>query len=146
MTQADVDAWIAGATQFAPRNDKDEIVKRFSRLKKDFQTADQDKSNSAKWKTLEDPNLFSHDPQRRQRLAKAFGDLACDRAGAPYIALGLIRQGNIASYGLAALGDQFATFRARLEEGRKSPENCPGIAGFTEGDWHQLEAIEPIQK
>jgi uncharacterized protein YjbI with pentapeptide repeats len=143
LTQTDVDAWIADATQLTPKDEKDGIVKRFGRLKKGFQTADKDASDSARWKTFEDPNLFSSDPQRRQRLAKAFGDLACERAGAPYIALGLIRQGDITkNYRLSALGDQFGSLRARMAEGRKNPEKCPGVVGFTEDDWRALDEIK----
>jgi hypothetical protein len=46
---------------------------------------------------------------------------------------------------LAALGDELSNVRARLEEGRKTPEKCPGIAGFTDEDWRRLEAIKPAQ-
>ena len=43
---------------------------------------------------------------------------------------------------LAALDNEFSTVRARIEEGRKTPEKCAGVSRFTEGDWDMLTAIE----
>ena len=83
------------------------------------------------------------------------GDLACSPEGAPYVGLRLIRENypvraglfvaGTEGYRLAALGDQLDVVRARMEDGRKNPEKCRGIVGFTDGDWHALEAIEPAQ-
>ena len=145
VSPQDVDGWIAAATEFAPAKSKDDIVKRFDRLKLDFQTPDQDAANFVKWKGLEE-SYRSSDPdaaQHRQRLAKFLGDLACETANSPHIARRLVRQGFITGLRLAALGDQLVAFRTRLEEGRKEPEKCPGVTGFTEDDWRRLDAIKP---
>jgi uncharacterized protein YjbI with pentapeptide repeats len=147
LTPSDVDAWIAAATQFASAHSRDDIVNRFDRLKKGFQTPDQDAADVVKWKGLED-SYRSSDPdgaQHRQRLVKFLGGLACEPADSPFVARFLARGLARQEYRLAALGDQFAAFRAHLEEGRKTPEKCPGVAGFTEGDWRRLEAIQPVQ-
>jgi hypothetical protein len=76
--------------------------------------------------------------QYRRRLANRLGDLACVVDGAPYVARGLVRNG-----GLVGLGDQLDGVRKRMREGRDKPDICPGVAGFTEEDWRQLEAIIP---
>jgi hypothetical protein len=76
--------------------------------------------------------------QYRQRLATFLGNLACGSEDAPYIARGLIT-----SFRLAVSGDGYEVVRTRMEEGRKTPEKCPGVVGFTEDDWHRLEKIKP---
>jgi uncharacterized protein YjbI with pentapeptide repeats len=138
LTPEDVEAWIAAATQFAPSKEKDSIAKRFDRLKKNFQAADQDAADVAKWKSLEDSHRSS-DPngaQHRQRLANFLGELACEPADAPYVARGLILNS------LEALGDQLGDVRSRMNAAREKPEACKGVAGFTEDDWRKLDAIK----
>ena len=44
---------------------------------------------------------------------------------------------------LAALGDQLDGVRKRMKAGREKPEDCQGVAGFTEEDWRNLDAIKP---
>ena len=146
MTQSDIDGWIAAATQFAPEVFKSRIIQRFARLKPHFQTADQEARDAKGWKTLADSDK-ARDPtgvQHRRRLVTILGDLACGSHGAPYVARGLLPT-PLAPGGLAALGDQLDPVRARMEEGRKTPEKCPGVTGFTEEDWRQLEAIKPTE-
>jgi hypothetical protein len=33
-----------------------------------------------------------------------------------------------------------------MEDGRKNPEKCPGVVGFTEGEWRQLDSIKPTEE
>jgi hypothetical protein len=43
---------------------------------------------------------------------------------------------------LTDLADQLEGVRSRMEEGRKTPEKCPGVVGFTEQDWRVLHATK----
>jgi hypothetical protein len=78
--------------------------------------------------------------QHRRRLATMLGDLSCGADGAPYVARALVR------LRLAALGDQLDGVRDRIKVGRNDPEKCPGVSGFTESEWRQLDAIKPAQR
>jgi uncharacterized protein YjbI with pentapeptide repeats len=125
LNPPDVDAWIAAATEFAWEGDKARISQRFDRLKLD-------------------PN----GAQYHRRLADRLGHLACDPEGAPSVARALVtptyvRIGEPPRSRLSALGDQLESVRKRMKEGRKTPENCPGVAGFTESDWRRLDGIIP---
>jgi uncharacterized protein YjbI with pentapeptide repeats len=140
LTRPDIDGWIAAATRFASADKKDHIVKRFDRLKSDFQAHSEDVT----WSGMGEASL-ALDPngaQHRQRLVKFLANLACEPADGTHVARGLVQQRGLL-YRLAMLGDQLAAFRASLEEGRKAPEKCPGVVGFTEDDWRRLEAIKP---
>lgn len=152
LRPADVDGWIADATQFAHEADnarigvaheadKARIGARFARLKPDFHDDDQEPT----WPGIEEASraLDSEGAHHRQRLVVLLGDLACGRGGAPEVARALIRPHWPSSLILPALGEQLALVRDRMEEGRKTPEKCPGVAGFTEYDWRALEAINP---
>ena len=142
FTLPDVEAWIDAAKQFARGLETAEIVERFDRLKKDFQTVE-DGTDTAKWKTIEDTYRSSDHVATQYRLGKFLGDLACESSGAPYVARGLIHQRAIsASHRLAELGDQVDKVRTRMKEGRKNPDKCLGVIGFTEDDWRQLDAID----
>ena len=108
------------------------------------------------WK--EKQNVSAPHAEYRLRLARFLGNLACAADGAPYVARGLI-SGNPSR--LEALGDQLNSVRGRMEEGRKNgktkgllerlaefittAQTCPGVIGFTDGDWHSLEAIKPAE-
>jgi hypothetical protein len=52
---------------------------------------------------------------------------------------------NSKGHQLARLGEQLNALRARFDEGRRTLEKCPGVAGFTEDDWHRLESIKPVE-
>jgi uncharacterized protein YjbI with pentapeptide repeats len=142
LTQSDIDAWIAAATQFAPEVFKTSIIERFARLKPHFQTADQDARDDKGWKGLADSDK-ARDPtgvEHRRRLATILGDLACGSDGAPYVARGLV--GQLPFYSrLAWLGDQLEGVRNRMKAGREKPDACKGVAGFTEDDWRALDAL-----
>jgi len=135
-----IGSWSAAATQFAIELDKVDIAKRFARLKSDFQSADQDARDQQKWGFADSDATGA---MHRLRLAAILGNVACDPGEAPYVALGLIRVKFENKSRLTALGDQLAGVRDRMKEGRKSPERCPGVAGFTDADWRRLEAIRP---
>jgi hypothetical protein len=143
----DVDA----ATQFAAETEKEKIEGRFARLKVDpgFQTPTQDASDVAKWVELTKQSLAAEPDggaRHRQRLAALLADVACGAEGAPYVARAFIKPDFFEGKPrLPALGDQFASVRARMEEGRKTSEKCPGVVGFTEYDWRKLDAIKPTQ-
>ena len=141
LSQPDVDAWIALATQFAA--DKRSIVERFARLKPGFQVD----ARVPTWPGMQEAS-FALDPDRaiyRGRLTDRLGDLACDADGAPDVARGLIGRPDIDQrFGgrLAALGDQLDVVRNRMREARKNAEKCPGVAGFTGEDWRRLDALK----
>jgi hypothetical protein len=89
-----------------------------------------------------DPGSANH----RQRLAILLGDLACDADAAPYIARQLIGTGLsdlVTPSRLPKLGDQLEDVRRRMEAGRENPTSCPGVVGFSQGDWRALEALMP---
>jgi Pentapeptide repeats (8 copies) len=144
LAPVDVEAWIAVGTEFAPGVEKDEIVKRFDRLKPDFH----EETDKPKWSGLEEASR-SLDPdgvKHRQRLADRLGELACDPDGAPYVARGLVGMPELNRTGrLPALGDQLESVRKRMKDGRKKPDTCKGVAGFTEDDWRRLDAIKPAE-
>ena len=143
LTEADLDTWIAAATAFAHERDKAK-TQRFARLKPP-QTTEQDASDQAEWAELAKRSL-ALDPdggQYRHRLVTILGDLACAPDAAPYVARGLV--GNELPSRLPSLGDQLESVRTRMKEGRRTPETCPGVTGFTEKDWRALEAITPTE-
>ena len=146
LKPADVEAWIVAATQFAPESNKTSIIEQFSRLKPNFNTTQQDGIDQAAWVILEDSDR-ARDPfgfQRRRRLAELLGGLACAAETAPYVARTLVGQPELGQPGrLAALGDKLGAVRERLKAGRKEPDKCPGVIGFNENDWRNLDAIEP---
>jgi hypothetical protein len=152
LAQSDVDMWIAAATESVLEEDKAEIVERFARLKRDFQTFDQAAPDQPAWSGLAEASLVV-DPdgvQYRRRLASQLGTLVCDRDAAPYLAHGLVSPLRSAGSGLilgegrlAALGDQLEGVRKRMKAGRAKTEACPGVAGLTEDDWRQLDEIKP---
>jgi uncharacterized protein YjbI with pentapeptide repeats len=144
LMEADVEKWVTDASRFAPAFEKDGIIERFDRLREEFEGA----TEASKWKSLEEA-FWSTDPygsQHQQRLAKLLSDLACKPEGAPYVARGVVHR-YVASGSLPAplSRDQLVVFRDHMEEGRKTSEKCPGVAGFTENDWRALEAIQPLE-
>jgi hypothetical protein len=138
LSPYDVKYWIADATDFVREKDKENIAARFARLepKPDHQEV----ADQPKWGGLAEISraLDPDGAQYRRRLADRLSDLACDAEGAPYVARGLVRNDLF-----SRLGDHFDGVRNRLKNGRNKPETCPGVAGFTEGDWRALEAIKP---
>lgn len=112
LTAADVDQWKAASTKFANEDYEASIAERFARLEPDFQTAEEDAVDVAKWREWEkqsvalDPDGSKH----RRRLATILSDLACEADGAPYVARALVDPRNIVKIPvgarLAALGDQ----------------------------------------
>ena len=144
LTPLEVATWIGAATQTSLEKDRARVAARFDRLKP-LQTGEQDLRDEKTWKELvesgkvEDPAGAHH----RYRLATILGDLACRGEGAPYVARALTRPNFVGKIRLAVLGDQLDAVRARMEAGRKSPEKCPGVAGFAEEDWRWLEEIKP---
>jgi uncharacterized protein YjbI with pentapeptide repeats len=145
LTDEDVDRWTGAATEFAREKDKAEITQRFARLKP-VQVTGQDASDQAKWSELgkQSAALDPDGGQYRRWLADRLGHLACDPDGAPYVARGLVGQPPFYSR-LASLGDQLERVRERMKAGREKPDACKGVAGFTEADWRQLDAIKPSQ-
>ena len=136
LTPANIEAWIAVATQFARGEERDEIVMRLGRLKDDFQTADQDKEDAATWKSFEN-SYYSNDldgSQLRERLAKLLVDSACEPTGMTYFGRALMTWG---------LGVQLGDMNARMKVAREKPDTCKGLVGFTEDDWRVLDAIKP---
>jgi uncharacterized protein YjbI with pentapeptide repeats len=138
LVYADLDGWIAAATEFAREGDKAEIIQRFARLKELLAT-EQDASDQAAWIELTKQSSALDDTRRRLGLADRLGKLACDPDGAPYVARGLISWSR-----LAALGDQLDGVRNQMKAGRDKPGACKGVVGFTDDDWRRLEAIKPI--
>jgi uncharacterized protein YjbI with pentapeptide repeats len=148
LSQAQVDKWIAAATQFAEAGRKAAIVERFDRLKENFRD-DSGVPNWAGWVEAAralDPDGTNH----RHRLVAFLGDLACWADGAPYVLRVLItpfwvrsaKNGDeIMETRLPDLGEQFAVLKSRLENARKNPGSCPGVVSLTDSDWHQLEEI-----
>jgi hypothetical protein len=140
LTPPVLDSWVAAATQFAIAASKDDIAKRFDRLNSNFR----DNPDEVKWSGMREASL-ALDPEgadHRRSLAKFLGDLACEPADAPYVARRFVPQGQGSGFRVGALGDQFIAFRTRLEDGRRAPEKCPGIVGFTEDDWDLLDAYK----
>ena len=147
LAEDDIDEWRAAATQFAT----DEMVKadkvqHFERLKAEL-AGDQDEARQVTWTGMEEASL-ALDPggaQHQRRLATILGDLACEPEFAPYVARALVGQHSPPHSRLAALGDeQLNRVRNRMQEGRTSPTKCPGVTGFSDGDWQELKAIKPV--
>jgi uncharacterized protein YjbI with pentapeptide repeats len=146
LMSAIVKVWIDDATQFAHENQKQIIVKRFDRLRQDFREYE----GVPTWSGMQEA-VLALDPdgsKHRERLAAILGDLACGADDAPDVARALINAtttvvDEAARSRLSALGDQFEGVRTRMKTGREKPDVCRGVAGFTEKDWHRLEAIKP---
>jgi len=73
---------------------------------------------------------------RQQQLALFLADLACSRNSPPYIARSLIRSGR--AYATEA---HIIAFAGRLRKGNLVPAECPGVSGFTQDDWAQLDQL-----
>jgi hypothetical protein len=134
--------WLAASIKFAPEANKPLIQKKFIRLKFDFQTIEQDSSDDKRWRNLAEASN-SPDPSSaayRAWLARVMGDWVCAPEGAPFVAEGLTFNQRDR---LAALGEQLEAVRARMEAARESPEKCPGVTGFTDNDWKNLDSIKP---
>jgi uncharacterized protein YjbI with pentapeptide repeats len=148
-TEIDVRNWIAAATEFARhQGDISAISQRFDRLKESLHSANQSSgdrglcrfhsllSNTFGLSFILDPS----DAKFHTRLADRLSNLACDPVGSPYVARALI-DSHMGSR-LAALGDQLEGVRERMKAGRKDPDACKGVAGFTEEDWRKLDEIK----
>ena len=137
LSAEDVHKWIVAATQLATQESAEEITNRFNRL---MQLPPDAEAKSAQ-NTWRDRQTNEAEGCSLSRVS----DFVCDRDGAPYIARALIRVTfTFDTARLAALGEQLPIVRARMEEGRNDPQKCPGVIGFTQADWHALEAIKPI--
>jgi uncharacterized protein YjbI with pentapeptide repeats len=149
LTQADLDMWIAAATEFAGEREKASIAERFARLKPAFQASEQDAADHAKWGELarQSAALDPTRAQHRRRLAAILGDLACKADGAPYVARVLGGNPLAIGRGQGSFGEMFSDRRdgvlERLRFARNSPQTCPAVAGFTEDDWQRLEPVKP---
>ena len=81
--------------------------------------------------------------------SKEIAELACTGASyryssvqlAPYVARGLMRNGI-----LAAEEVDLPTIAARMRSGREKIANCPGVEGFTDQDWAELDKLSPPPK
>ena len=62
--------------------------------------------------------------------------LACSASAAPHVARALMSNGRMAATGL-----EIATIADRLRRGKTDPKTCPGVEGFTENDWAQLDQV-----
>jgi len=83
---------------------------------------------------------FSAPPQGKERekqLAAFLATLGCSTDGAPYAARGLINNDDL----LRSTGSQVAAFADRLYKGKSDPTVCPGVKGFTDGDWADLSKL-----
>jgi uncharacterized protein YjbI with pentapeptide repeats len=76
--------------------------------------------------------------ERRMRLAAVLADLGCSSDTPPYVARGLLKNGR-----LEAAGSQVAAVADRLRKGRSDLATCPGIEGFTDQDWRDLDRLIP---
>jgi Pentapeptide repeats (8 copies) len=77
----------------------------------------------------------AHGEEREKQLAAFLADLACLRDAAPYVARGLIENGRLRS-----TGSQVAAVADRLRKGKSDLSACPGVRGFTDDDWAELDA------
>jgi uncharacterized protein YjbI with pentapeptide repeats len=94
--------------------------------------------------------------ERRRSLSPALrsqilAELACEEAGAPYVARALIRKAvRLEWYGrLAATGSSLKAIAERMRKSKPGPQGvpidanaCPGVRGFTEKDWQSLSDLE----
>ena len=72
----------------------------------------------------------------QKRLTHNLVELACSAASAPHVARGLLRNRRI-----AATGAEIGTVADRLRKGRTDPTTCPGVKGFTDEDWAELDKL-----
>jgi hypothetical protein len=151
LTSDDTALWIAKATALAETpEEKNSIIARFDRLKPDFQTPAEDSIDFARWQGWAEASqaLDPEGARYRRTVVTILGDLACADADPPFVVRPLVARRSVARRSVnrmdrAAPGDELETFRNRLKSGRKDPGSCPGVAGFTEDDWRQLDAIKP---
>jgi uncharacterized protein YjbI with pentapeptide repeats len=81
------------------------------------------------------------------QLAAVLADLACRRKSAPYVARGLVN--NATSRTRSGLfqdeatreKERIATVAYRLRQGKSDLAACPGVAGFVDKDWENLDAL-----
>jgi uncharacterized protein YjbI with pentapeptide repeats len=145
LTPVDIAKWTSAATEFARETNKNEIDRRFARLKPDFQADTADRADEAKWSEWEKDSraLDSDGAKHRGRLATLLGNLVCGADGSPYVGRAFVSR--YLGDRLARLGDQFDKLRDRVEASRANPEKCPGVARFTDDDWQNLRGINPIR-
>jgi uncharacterized protein YjbI with pentapeptide repeats len=71
-----------------------------------------------------------------KQLAEYLVTLACSADAAPHVARGLMQNGRIAATGVEA-----ATVVDRLRRGKADVQTCPGVKGFTDEDWAELDKV-----
>ncbi len=151
LTEAQVNKWLSAATALASDEDKSAIAARFDRLKNAFHGDSEEKPNWTGWTEASralDPNGSNH----RRRLAEFLVYLTCHVDNARYVlralsstyALGSVDNGELLETRVPEMGNQFAIFRRRIEEGRRNPDKCPGAVGFTDNNWRHLERPIPF--
>jgi uncharacterized protein YjbI with pentapeptide repeats len=141
LTPANVEMWMESATKFAPDKDKLPIANRFNRLRAMVTGMEETNVKDVSWAGMQDA-VLALDPggaKYRRRLADRLGELACKPDHAPDVARGLIFSNDL----LEGLGDEYAIFRARFDEGRKDSQACPSAAGLSEFDWRAFDLIKP---
>ncbi|MFI5011075.1 MAG: pentapeptide repeat-containing protein [Hyphomicrobiales bacterium] len=74
---------------------------------------------------------------RQRELADFLAALACRKDSAPYVARGLLNNDR-----LTDTPTQTATVAAKLRQGMSDAAGCPGVGGFTETDWRDLDKVE----
>jgi len=85
-------------------------------------------------------NNLSAPPQgeeRQRRLAAILAELACSNDSAPYIARGLLHER------IKSVGTQVASVAEKLRKGKFDQSACPGVNGFNDEDWENLDLLVP---
>jgi hypothetical protein len=119
-----------------------------------LKSGDEDGASQAAWLEIKkasealDPDGAAH----RRRLAKLFGDLACDHDGGD-IFRGILRQTihpkqpllqrSLRRHRLSELGDQLIALENRLVDDKNGP-SCLGMADFPTSELRDLEQLEKV--
>jgi uncharacterized protein YjbI with pentapeptide repeats len=147
LTDPTIDLLITDATLFVVSTDRRELIEwGLARLKTNGVVPDEDAKISAFWADLNKKFEKSFDATAYN---KVIADLTCTDAKseefnpigirlAPYVARRLMHNGI-----LEATKDALPAIAASMRSGRKNIENCPGVEGFTDEDWADLDKLSP---
>ena len=136
LTDEVVDRWRRELLEaVGDRRDEDwrkEVTLRFEQLKQSAMSPAQEMEISRAWAALVTT------PFDAKAYAEGLKTIVCAKEEAPFVARGVLRNN------VLALAEQHIVLIAdAMRAGRAEPDKCPGVAGFTEEDWKELDSRSP---
>jgi len=143
LTDSTIERWIAAAKKYVVNPGQlGRIDRQFTRLKDKSIGKDEDARSAAVWMRPPNPDAYGLAIARLVCAASLneFDENLPPYRLAPHAARGLMHNGV-----LQATKDALPGIAARMRSGRERIVNCPGVEGFTDADWAELDKLpQPI--